>query len=144
MVEVVRIKPEQVSWWMSFVDKGVREVCRLDDLHDPLQVLESLRTGQLMLWVVRTADSYKGFVITDVQQPKPGKAYLHIFMTYLDPSKQNGQDVLAKGLGQLEARAREHGAAGVTLLSSRRGFERRLKPMGYKPRLVEYHKEFDG
>ncbi len=99
------------------------------------EIAEKLRTGNMQMWVLGDEDDYSilGVVLTKVQTC--GKTKL------LNLSLCSGEafDSWTPHLAMLEEWGRAQGCEYVTA-TGRRGWKRKLKPLGYKEKYVTLYK----
>ena len=104
---------------------------------NPSIVRDQVYSGEWSFFLVLRDSQYVGFAITEVQKTLKGDFVNIVFAHCHD------KEGTVFGRHQIEEWAREQGYRGVKALSVRPGMARILCSDGYKPRFVEYVKEFE-
>ncbi|MHA2064396.1 MAG: hypothetical protein ACXABY_08455 [Candidatus Thorarchaeota archaeon] len=139
MIDILRVNPPRVPEWWPHIQEGLgRALDNSQNFRTLDSIYDELITGNWILWVVVEEDKLLGAAITEVLSTERGM-YCNIpFAFSLNPRR----DIHSNFLDYIENSAREYGFKGVKFISSRPGYARRAKKLGYKLGFQEYRKEF--
>lgn len=106
-------------------------------------VCQCLERGELGLLFVYVDEEYAGFMTTETIYTDRGK-WLSLPYAYSTPPKERKgpPDLMLPSLKVVEKIAQMAGYLGVKFVASRKGYKRIAPKGGYRPRMIEYVKEF--
>jgi len=100
-------------------------------------VAGDILNGHFDLWIVHDAKELLGFYLTECLTVDAGIVVNVPFAAF-----RKSLGALLAGFNHAEAVARQAGAVGFKFISQDRRWEKLAKRRGYRPRFVEYYKEF--
>lgn len=103
-------------------------------------VAQAVLTGMMSLYVASYEKQYAGFVIAERIATAKGE-YINLPFAHSNPHLWGTVDVMKEALAIIEEQARSLGMKGVFLSSLRKGYDRRVKPMGYTQDIARWVKE---
>ena len=141
MTQILRINPPRIPEWWSHVREGVQlALDNSQNFRSMDSIYDELASGNWVLWVAVDKDELLGAAITEVISTEQGMYCCIPFAYSADPKRR---DVVGIFLEYIEQASQKFGFRGVKFVSSRSGYERRAKALGYTRGFVEYRKEFN-
>lgn len=133
-MECISVSPADSYVALGLIESGLKDA--LDHSHSLVEyegIIKNIENGVFGLWIISNDNLYVGFVITEVMKEDKGN-WINIAWMYAKP----GHSPYEPAYKAIVPLAKELGFAGVKFISSREGFERVAKKLGYKKRFVEY------
>jgi hypothetical protein len=124
-------------WWPQveeFADKAMKAS---DGTYSHQMLIESLRDGHFDLWVVHNTEDVLGFYTTEILQVADGFVVNVPFAAF-----DNNIRALLFAFEHAEKIAKAGGAVGFKFISEDRRWASLAKRRGFRPRFVEYYKEY--
>ena len=100
------------------------------------KVLNDLLAGDLLLWMGFLDGVYCGFITVRKDTNIDAKTFLSIVHLFIKPG--TSKETFLNGLGALKKFAKEQGCQIMRFWVLRKGWEKRLIPIGFKQSYIEY------
>lgn len=124
--------------WFAQIEDLLGAACLAsDDTWSARSVCEGILLGQFTLWVVHDSDALLGFYLTEYLFVESGIVVNVPFAGFKTNLK-----ALIFAFDHAERVAKESGAVGFKFISSDTRWESLAKRRGFRPRFIEYYKEF--
>ena len=132
-----KIESEKILNCWTTIIKGV-EIVNEFSIGDMslAKVLNDLLSGELLLWMGFADGKYCGFVTVRKDTNIGANTFLSIVHLFIKPGTD--RDLFLKGLEDVKKFAKEQGCQKMRFWTLRKGWERRLIPMGFKQSYIEY------
>jgi hypothetical protein len=142
-VTIQCVSPHHINAvWRSIVDGMIEVLDHADNEHGPQYVYQQLASGNYLLWLGLVEGEYGGFAISEIVQTET-RIWVNIPYAYTVPEKAKLVDFREMFFPLIEDYAKSLNFSGVRFLTARSGFLKIAPKLGYKPRFVEYVKEFE-
>lgn len=137
-INIQRVFAFEVPYVWNTIKPGlVAALNHSDNLVTVSRVMEQVLAGTWDLYYLTQDKEYKGFAMVE-RLPSARGVWFNIPFAYSDDPKV---DLHGDFLPFIEEEAKKENAVGVTFISQRRGYERKVKPLGYGVQFVKYKKE---
>lgn len=138
-MEITWVYPNEVVDVWSVISPGLNKAIQnSDNLVSEEHVKYMLSSGQWQLFLVTGEDAkYYGFAVVETLTTERGMWYNIPFAYSDDPNVDLHKDFLPF----LEELAKKRNYVGVTFISKRKGYERKVKDLGYSVQFVKFKKE---
>lgn len=132
-----KIEREKILDCWTVLSKGLEIVHEYSngDMSLP-KVFKDLLGGTLLLWLGFVNGKYCGFVTVRKDVNIQAVNYLSIVHLYIKPGTD--KDIFINGLSSLKQFGKEQGCDKMRFWTLRKGWERKLIPMGFKQSYTEY------
>ncbi len=131
------IESEKILNCWQTITKGVEIVHEFTNGDMSLaKVLNDLLSGDLLLWMGFMDGKYCGFVT--VRKDTNVNALTFLSMVHLFIKPGTNKEIFLNGLDEIKKFAKEQGCQKMRFWTLRKGWEKRLVPMGFKQSYIEY------
>lgn len=132
-----RIESEKILNCWGTITTGLEVVHEFTngDMSLP-QVLNDLLSGDLLLWMGFLDGHYCGFVTVRKDMNIQSTNFLSVVHLFIKPGTD--KHTFLNGLDNLKKFAKEQGCQKMRFWSTRKGWETRLIPIGFKQSYIEY------
>lgn len=132
-----KIEADKILNCWNTISKGLEIVHEFSngDMSLP-KVLNDLLAGDLLLWMGFADGKYCGFVTVRKDININANNYLSIVHLYI--KQGTDKQIFLNGMDNLKPFAKEQGCHKMRFWTLRKGWERKLIPMGFKQSYIEY------
>lgn len=100
------------------------------------ETLNNILAGNLLLWMGFVDGVYRGFLTTRIDRNPDSTTWLSLIQCYIKPGTD--KDFYAWGIEEMKAFALKNKCHKMRIWTNRRGFERKLKPLGFKESYIQF------